>query len=461
MLARIAHELYWIGRSLARAEHTARMLDGLFHEDVQGRRADTAGVRLTWDSMLVIMGLELGAASTDRDDVVRRLTLDRGNPASVVSCIAQAREGARTVRDVFSGEMWEAINTMQLGLVSDASDAFRTGPYSVYAYIRERCGQFWGVTERTMLRDEAYAFLQAGARIEAADMTLRMLRVALPAAESRQREDAEALALLQAVGGLPGLPAPGAAPAQRAAGDALPALRERVPGLGGGLGRHAAGGADLRRRARPHGRPGAAAAAADRRSRVPLARGRRGAGRRHDARHRPARARARGRRHRRPVLRPQRGAAAARSLTGRMRFAIHYLTEYRYDEPVTDNLNVLRVTPAATPTQEPEDFRVTVDPEARLHRHADYFGTQVVEYGITRPHEHMTIDVRARVTTTEPPAPLGGGWAALGEPAYRSAGAEYLLPEPVAGRWGGTLAELRRRDPGRDARRDRCARCAS
>jgi uncharacterized alpha-E superfamily protein len=152
--------------------------------------------------MLVIMGLELGASSTDRDEVVRRLTLDRGNPASVVSCVAQAREGARTVRDVFSGEMWEAINTMQLGLVSDASDAFRTGPYSVYAYIRERCGQFWGVTDRTMLRDDAYAFLQAGARIEAADMTLRMLRVALPAAESATREDAEALALLQAVGGL-------------------------------------------------------------------------------------------------------------------------------------------------------------------------------------------------------------------------------------------------------------------
>ena len=57
-----------------------------------------------------------------------------------------------------------------------------------------------------------------------------------------------------------------------------------------------------------------------------------------------------------------------------MRFAIHYLTEYRYDEPVTDNLNVLRVTPAATPTQEVEDFRVQVDPEARLHRHTDYFG---------------------------------------------------------------------------------------
>jgi transglutaminase-like putative cysteine protease len=125
-----------------------------------------------------------------------------------------------------------------------------------------------------------------------------------------------------------------------------------------------------------------------------------------------------------------------------MRFAIHSLTEYRYDEPVSDNLNVLRVTPASTPTQELEDFRVQVDPEARLHRHTDYFGAQVVEFGITRPHEHMTIDVRARVSTTEPPELLGGGWAALGEPGYRSAGAEYLLPEPIADRWGGTLAEL-------------------
>ena len=126
-----------------------------------------------------------------------------------------------------------------------------------------------------------------------------------------------------------------------------------------------------------------------------------------------------------------------------MRFAIHYLTEYRYDEPVTDNLNVLRVTPGATPTQEVEDFRVTVDPEARLHRHTDYFGTQVVEFGVTRPHEHLTIDVRARVTTREPPEPLDGGWERLEAGAYRSAGTEYLLPAAIDPRWDETLGELR------------------
>jgi transglutaminase-like putative cysteine protease len=129
-------------------------------------------------------------------------------------------------------------------------------------------------------------------------------------------------------------------------------------------------------------------------------------------------------------------------VSDRVRFAIHYLTEYRYEEPVSDNLNVLRVTPASTPTQEVEDFRVRVDPEARLHRHTDYFGTQVVEFGITQPHEHLTIDVRARVATTEPPELLGGGWDALAVPGYRSAASEYLLPEPIAERWRGEVGSL-------------------
>src|SRR4029079_5391872 len=150
LLARIAHELYWIGRQLSRAEHTARMLDGVFHADVQGRRQDTGGARLSWVGLRAIMGDERPDDAT-RDAVVQRLTLDREHPASVASCVTQALEGARTVRDVFSAEMWEAINTFHLGLMRrDNSAALRTGPYSVYAFVKERCGLFWGVTGRTM-----------------------------------------------------------------------------------------------------------------------------------------------------------------------------------------------------------------------------------------------------------------------------------------------------------------------
>ena len=111
MLARIAHELYWIGRQLARAEHTSRMLDGVFHADLQGRPDDPAGVRLSWDALLTIVSGEPPETFASRDEVLRLLTLDRTHGASVASCVTQAREGARTVRDVFSAEMWEAINT--------------------------------------------------------------------------------------------------------------------------------------------------------------------------------------------------------------------------------------------------------------------------------------------------------------------------------------------------------------
>jgi uncharacterized alpha-E superfamily protein len=201
VLARIAHELYWIGRELSRAEHTARMLDGVFHADLQGRPDDPAGVRLSWDALLAIMGAEPAERGATRDEVIRLLTLDPDYPASVLACVTHAREGARTVRDVFSAEMWEAINTFHLGLLRrDISAALGTGPYSIYAYVKERCGLFWGVTERTMLRDEANAFLRAGAAIEAADMVLRMLRVALPD-EAGESAAGQALALLQAVGG--------------------------------------------------------------------------------------------------------------------------------------------------------------------------------------------------------------------------------------------------------------------
>jgi uncharacterized alpha-E superfamily protein len=206
VLARIAHELYWIGRQLARAEHTARMLDGVFHADLQGRPDDPAGVRLSWDALLAIVSGEPPETPASRDAVLRVLTLDAEHPTSVLNCVTRAREGARTVRDVFSAEMWEAINTFHLGLLRrDMSAALRTGPYSVYAYVRERCALFWGVTGRTMLRDEAHAFLQAGAAIESGDMVLRMLRVALPtdadADEGEHLRDGHALALLQAVGG--------------------------------------------------------------------------------------------------------------------------------------------------------------------------------------------------------------------------------------------------------------------
>ena len=124
-----------------------------------------------------------------------------------------------------------------------------------------------------------------------------------------------------------------------------------------------------------------------------------------------------------------------------MHFSIRYLTEYVYDAPVTDNLNALRVRPATTSSQRCDEFTVRIDPEARVGRHSDYFGTEVLEFGIVRPHTRMSIDVRARVVTAEPPDPPDVDWPALDTEAYAEAAGEYLLPaidEPQ----NGTVDEL-------------------
>jgi transglutaminase-like putative cysteine protease len=110
-----------------------------------------------------------------------------------------------------------------------------------------------------------------------------------------------------------------------------------------------------------------------------------------------------------------------------MNFAIRYLTKYEYDAEVVDNLNALRVKPMANGRQRCDEFNVRLNPEVRLHRHADYFGTEVVEFEISRPHRELTIDVRARVSTKPPPDPPQATWEALQEPAYREAGGEFLL----------------------------------
>lgn len=226
MLARIAQELFWLGRDLTRAEHTARMLDGAFHADVTGGiggvgGGEYRGVALSWEGVLAIIGAKppapgeapdekVGATKLvlgplGRSEIAPLLTLDTESPASIVSCVARARERGRTLRDVISTEMWEALNAFYLSLGRyDLQAALLTGPYSVYQDVKERCALFWGLFDRTMLRDEGRSFLDAGGRIEDADMVLRMLRVTVPAEAERNAEyghEAEALALLQAVGG--------------------------------------------------------------------------------------------------------------------------------------------------------------------------------------------------------------------------------------------------------------------
>jgi uncharacterized alpha-E superfamily protein len=218
MLARIAHELYWLGRNLARAEFTARAVEAVFQAELQGTSESTPGVSFGSGGLLAMFGdVDEDPSHPRGSHALGQLTLDAGRPGSMLASIERAREGARTVRDVISAEMWEAINTTALGLRGGSdwgpparagfNSAAPAGPYMASQYVKERTALIWGVANRSMLRDEAKCFLDAGGLIEISDMVLRMLHVAMPStaygggAPEAAPADGTALILLQAVGG--------------------------------------------------------------------------------------------------------------------------------------------------------------------------------------------------------------------------------------------------------------------
>src|ERR1019366_1167087 len=186
------------------AAHPARPASGLLDRPSATAAATAPAAGL----MLAIMGAAGGADAagrSSRGETVALLSTAPSNAHSVVASLERACEGARTVRDVISAEMWEAINAAHLVLADAAIGVTGyAGPYSFVSYVKSRTALFWGVASRTMLRDDAYAFLDAGGRFESADMVLRMLRVALPAPgeNGASTRDGQALALLGAVGGL-------------------------------------------------------------------------------------------------------------------------------------------------------------------------------------------------------------------------------------------------------------------
>jgi transglutaminase-like putative cysteine protease len=133
-----------------------------------------------------------------------------------------------------------------------------------------------------------------------------------------------------------------------------------------------------------------------------------------------------------------------------MTFSISYRATYRYDGPVSDEHDVLRLTPQTGETQRVHAFELAIEPAARLFRHRDYFGTEAVSINIAEPHDGLKIAADARVATRPAPEPPDAEPEALEDEAYRRAGGEFLLPWSTVGRaeeLAGLIEAVRRPRP--------------
>lgn len=180
MLSRVADSLYWMSRYIERAENTARLLDVNLHLMLDFEGLDVQDNPEHWLPLIQSNGVEELFDSlykhADNRAVVEFLTFNPANPDSILSCIADARENARMVRDQVPSDMWEIINNLYHKLRSRTAESIWShGPAEFFEELKSDSLLFQGLAESTFTHDQGYKFMQTGKFLERADQTSRIL----------------------------------------------------------------------------------------------------------------------------------------------------------------------------------------------------------------------------------------------------------------------------------------------
>ncbi len=178
MLSRVAESVFWMSRYVERAENVARFVDVNYNLTL----GDSTSFSDQWAPLIYTTGdhedFHKRYQETSRENTLRFLLFDAENPNSIFSCISNARECARTVREVLPSSIWEQLNRFRM-LVEKASksgEAFDQ-PYDFCESVRTASQLLTGIAVSSMLHDEAWSFSQMGRYIERADKTSRIVDV--------------------------------------------------------------------------------------------------------------------------------------------------------------------------------------------------------------------------------------------------------------------------------------------
>jgi len=183
--------MFWMSRYIERAENTARFLDVHFQLLLDLNKIALVDPAVSFWEPLVLIASDWEhfpryASRYDAESVTEFLVLNRENPNSIASCIAMARENARSIIESISSEMWEQVNSLFHSLQSKTAKSLRSDsrsilsrgdPYSLFREIKEASHLFQGITDCTLSRTEGWDFIQIGKYLERADNTCRLIDV--------------------------------------------------------------------------------------------------------------------------------------------------------------------------------------------------------------------------------------------------------------------------------------------
>ncbi|TVR51748.1 MAG: alpha-E domain-containing protein [Puniceicoccaceae bacterium] len=182
MLSRVANYIYWLARYLERAENISRLIDvnAQLAIDMQSLPGESAPAG--WEPLLRVTADEGRFAKFYPEPTARNILnymiFERRNPNSLYSCIHQARENARCIREALSGETWEQINRLYLRIFHENyDDLARIGESEFINRTRSSILLFYGIFDSMIPRKEGWFFFEVGRYLERADYTSRLIDV--------------------------------------------------------------------------------------------------------------------------------------------------------------------------------------------------------------------------------------------------------------------------------------------
>ena len=117
------------------------------------------------------------------------------------------------------------------------------------------------------------------------------------------------------------------------------------------------------------------------------------------------------------------------------RIRVVHSTGYRYDAPVHQSYNEVRLTPRTDSRQNVIVSRVETTPPTRIYRYTDYWGTAVTAFDLHAPHKELAVVATSVVETADAQTPVKtASWEDLATDEVRDRQTEMLEFTAYVGR---------------------------
>lgn len=178
MLARVANNLFWMGRYIERAEHVARFMSVNYFSSLDAPNELSQSRQFVLRSMLHMIGepCEDSDLTLDEQRVLYDIAMNEDKAYSISNCIKVARENASTARDLISTELFESLNKFYHFITNYDASLFKTkGLYDFTTHVIESTAVLRGKIRGTLLHDEIYAIIMMGINLERATQIARII----------------------------------------------------------------------------------------------------------------------------------------------------------------------------------------------------------------------------------------------------------------------------------------------